>query len=321
MFAIRFKSVFIAITLVLFLSSCLIADEKDNFLEAMKKSNVNAKSIINKNRISFSILTNANPLSPKQELVLKQCIASWQGDTLSMHIVYSYINPPAYYPSEQRIDYNKDGALIIWRTVEKYIQSSPIRNEVLEKSKRFYAYPDGSIKEGNDTTFHYIYPIGKPDSIVEYSHFELVLGKGISQQLKSIYSIEQDSSGKNVKIRAKGLLGEGLEGNWRLLVDPNSDYLIREAEFSADVNGTPLCQVSSSGTISTKDGVAFASKGTLLFGKILQTSVVDVNIVSMNDNDCNDFHQIISKQLDMPMTPGTQIWDFRGKIPNSSIVK
>jgi hypothetical protein len=321
MFTLRSKHIFVAITSVLFLSTCLIADEKNNFLEAMKKSDGRVKNVINKHKISYSMTTYANPLSPNQGLVLKQCEASWLDDTLSMHIVYSYMNPPAYYPSQQRIDYDKDGALIIWRTVEKYIQSSPIRNDVIEKSKRIYAYPDGSIKEGNDTIFKYIYPIGKTDSIVEYSHFELAIGKGISQQLKNISSLELDSSGKNVKVQAKGLLGEGLEGKWILSVDPNSDYLIREAAFIADVNSSPLCQVTSSGTISTKDGVAFASKGNILFGKVLQTSIVDVNIVSMSDNDCNDFRQKISKQLDVPSTPRTQIWDFRGEKPIQSTVK
>jgi hypothetical protein len=310
-------------TLAMFLPSPLVADEKDNFLEAMKKSNDRLKSNINQHQISFSMLTNTNPLSPKQGLALKQCVASWRGDTLSMYIVYSYENPPAYSPSEQPIDYDRDGTLIIWRPVEKYVQFSPTRNEILQKSKRFYAYPDGSIKEGNETTFHLIYPIGKPDSIVEYSHFELAAGRGIPKQLKNISSIEQDASGEKVKIKAKGLLGEGLEGWWALSIDPNSDYLIREASFSADVNSPPICRVLSSGTVSTKDGTAFASKGILIFDKDkgLQTSVDDVNIVSLGDIGCNDFLMKISKQLDMPMPIGSQVWDFRGKTPVRSTVK
>ncbi len=61
----RLKSILTITTIALFLPDRLVAGENNALLDVLKNSENRAKSIVNKHRISYSLLTNANPLNPK----------------------------------------------------------------------------------------------------------------------------------------------------------------------------------------------------------------------------------------------------------------
>lgn len=271
----------------------------------------------------FTIVTNAKPQDPNQGLLAMDCEATWiaQG-SFAMKIVYDYekevpcfvLKSSGCYKS---IEYDQDGNLVLWRTLEKYILSTPDRNDTLKKLKVFFVGPDGQIAKTGDNMLLHQFPIDSPDSMYEFNQFQLATGRGLASNLDIVNSVKSLSSGLT-KVTAYGSYGPGLQGSWELILDPNSDYLVREATLMTGSHDKPTIVIASDGVIR-KDEVKMAKYGTFKYSNILDLSfeVTDISKVV----GTNTLYEEVISRLNSSMPPGSEIIDMRGEKPVRTTVK
>lgn len=279
-------------------------------------------------KISFVITTDNNQFNdPNQGMVFMDCTVTRAEEGHAMKIVNHYEHPPVFavrtkpgdgsHHDYRAFDYNADGNLIVWRTLEKYILSTPDRNDTLEKVRVFFVDPNGQIAETDDNLKLHRWPIGSLDSMYEFRQFQLATGRGFSKRLGAVTSVRTLSSGLT-KVTSLPLHGSGPEGSWELTIDPNSDYLVREATFTPDGADKPTIEVTSTGVIS-KDGIKIAKNGVYKSSSGLELSI-EVNDIS-KVVATNRLYEEVRSYLDGPLPSGAGIIDLRGEKPVRTTVK
>jgi len=273
-------------------------------------------------KISFVITTQDNQFNdPNQGMVFRDCEATWTDQTFAMKITNHYEHPPVFASPGSRgyrpFDYD-DGNLIVWRSLEKYILSATDRNDTIEKVKVFFVNPNGEIlnKGGSNTLLHR-FPVGSPDNMYQFNQFRLAAGRGFSKHLGTVTSVKSLTSGL-MKITSQGSHGSALQGRWELTMDPNSDYLIREATLTMDGMDRPSIVTTSSGIVE-KDGIKLAKYGTYRSASGFELSV-EVTGISKVVGDNKLYEEVLS-HLNSPLPPGSQIMDRRGEKPVRTTVK
>jgi len=270
---------------------------------------------------SFSMSNPASLSDPSQGIVVMDCNAIRTPDgSFAMKAVYSYEKeiPVFVSPESHRyepVDYDKDGNLIVWRTLESYFLSSPSRNELLREVKSFFVSPDGKLtdKGGSNTILHR-YSVGSTATTFRLTQFELATGIGFSKYLSTPKAVKPLSSGL-IELTAVGSMGQGKgEGNnWKLTVEPNTDYLVRKAVFTHAGTNRDLIVVTSSGAVAN-DGLVVAKYGTLNYASPSLELNVEVRSISRVTGANNLFEQNLSR-LDSPLPTGARIYDLRGEEP------
>jgi hypothetical protein len=266
---------------------------------------------------SFVMSKNANLSDPNQGAVMMDCQATWAPDGSSaVKLVYYYEKEiPVYSPPDSgqysSIEYDTDRNLIVWRNIERYTLSLPDRNEALEKIKSFFVNPQGKLTDkGRSNTILYRYPVGSPETTFHLKQFELMTGIGFSKYLSTPKVVKSLSSGL-IELTAEGSFAQG-KGNWKLTLDPNSNYIVRDAVFTADKTNRDLIIVVTSGTV-INDGLMVANHGMLKYPRLLELNV-EVGRISSVTGPNQLFEEVISR-LDTPLPPGAAIYDFRGEKP------
>lgn len=275
-------------------------------------------------KISFVIETQHNQFNdPNQGMVLMDCTVTRTEEGCAMKITNYYEHPPVFAartkPGDgsghdyRDFDYDHDGNLIVWRTMGKYILSTPDRNDTLEKVRVFLVDPNGQIVETGDNIKLHRWPIGSLDSMYEFRQFQLSVGRGFSKHSGAITSIETLPSGYK-KVISKGLGG----GHWELTIDPKSDYLVRKGILTSEWTSEPTIEVTSSGIIE-KNGLRIAKYGTYKSSAMPELSfeVTDISKVVGR----NELYEEVQSRLIEPLPKGAGIIDLRGEKPVRSTVK
>jgi hypothetical protein len=277
---------------------------------------------------TFKILTQSSMFDPNQGLVLKDCAVSWEKNNISMKIVYNYLQEPNYVPpgsmghTYQPIDYDKDKRLIVWRVLEEYIISTPKKTEKLDKAQLLYVSPNGDIikSSGVHTTKHVFPTNGKYDGSSDFQHFLLAAGLSFSDYIDANnINLAKIPNGNFLEINSHGALRKNTKGTgtWKLTVDPNSDFFVREASFTVEGNNRESVEVSTSGIVK-KDGIEYAREGRVVFNGSFVMDYADIDISIRNDQE---LHQEVNRHIEETLAPGSQIIDFSGEKPTSITVK
>jgi hypothetical protein len=274
-------------------------------------------------RISFIVLTQVNPFNdPNQGKVFRDCKTTWTKEgAFAMKIANHYEHPLVFGQIGSRnyraVDYDDKGNLIVWRTLDEYVLCTPDRNDTLEKVRAFLVDPNGQILETSNNTMLYRWPIDKPYSIYQFKYYQFPMGIGFSRHLGTVTSAESLSSGL-VKVTSKGSHAPSVPGAWELTIDPNSDYLVREAFFTMEGQLEPTNVITSSGIIE-KDGIKLAKYGTCKSGNLFEISV-NVTDISKVVGPNKIYDEVLS-HLKEPLPSGTSIVDLRGEKPIRTTVK
>jgi len=271
--------------------------------------------------ISYQVLTKANMFDPNQGLVIMDCTVTRTGQAFAMKITYNYEHPPIFAHlgtrDYQPIDYDQEGNLIVWRTLEKYILFAPDRNDTLKKLMVFFVDPnDQIVKKRNNIGLHR-FSIGDRNNMYEFSQYELATGRGFSKNLGTVTSAKTLPSGL-MKVTSKGSYRRGPQGNWELTLDPNSDNIVREATFIPEWMDRPIVEVTSSGVIE-KDGIKIAKYGTVKFSNVLELSVEVTDISKVVG--ANKLYEEVLSRLTSPLPIGASILDMRSEKPVRTTVK
>ena len=308
---------FVVIAILLFPSTMLVAEISEaELLNLLSKKDLTFNTPGYKT--SFQMAKQANLFDPNQGMVFMDCEVTWITDgTFAMKIKYYYEHPPVFVQlgsgDYRPPDYDEEGNLIVWRSLEKYIVFAPDRNETIEKIKSFFVDPNGKlVNKGGTQTILHRYPPGDRGYTFEFNQFQLATGRGISRRLGAVMSVKSLSSDL-IKATAKGSYGSGIPlGTWELTLDPNSDYLVRRATFTPVGADRPTVAVTSSG-IMMKDGLKIAKYGTFKFSNLLELSVQVTGISKVLGP--NKLYEEVLSHLNSPLPPGSDITDFRGKKP------
>jgi hypothetical protein len=286
-----------------------------DLLQLLREKEQAAKS--NSFTTSFLMSKNARLFHPEQGIVVMDCNATWTPDgSFAMKAVYYYEKEiPVYVPPElgryKSIEYDSDGNLIVRRILQRYFLSSPDRDETLEKIKSFFVSPDGKLtgKGGSNTILHR-YPVGSPETTFRLKQFELATGIGFSKYLSTPKAVKSLSSGLT-ELTAEGSYGKS-KGNWKLTLDPNSDYIVREAIFTGEKTNRDLIVVASSGSVAN-DVLIVAKHGILKHANHLELNIEVRSIYKVTDPN-HLFDEVLSR-LDSPLPAGAAIYDLRGEKP------
>ncbi|RKY29472.1 MAG: hypothetical protein DRP74_08770 [Candidatus Omnitrophota bacterium] len=314
--------IFVAVPILLFPSTTLHAEISETELMNLLREKDQISNTAGYT-ISFVIVRNAKRFDPDQGLVFMNCQVTWtRKDVFAMKISYHYEHPPVFAPigtcDYKAIDYDKEGSLILWRSLEKYVVFAPDRNDKVEKIKSFFVDPNGIlVDKGGTQTILQHFPVGNLNSIYEFNQFQLAAGRELSKELHNIMSIKSLSSGL-VKVTAEGSCGPGLEGHWELMLDPNSDYLARKAVFTIEGMDRPSQVTTSSGVVA-KDEIRLARSGTYKYSTILELSF-EVTDISKVVGENKLYNEVLS-YLNSPLPSGAQIIDRRGEKPIRTTVK
>jgi len=274
--------------------------------------------------IAFIMAKKANMLDPNQGMVFIDCEATFTKDVnFAMKMDYNYQHPPIYTPPESYVykpfDYDEEGNLIVWRRVKTYVLSNPDRNDTLEELEVFFV--DSEVKlvdKGKNTNISLLrFPIGSPDNTYLFDQFKLAIGSGFSEHLGKVVSVKTLPVGF-LEVTSQGSHGPALQGRWELTLDPNSDYLVREATFTMDGMDRPSIVTTSSGVVE-KDGIKLARYGTFKYSNLLDISV-EVTGISKVVGPNKLYDEVLSR-LNAPLPRGSQIMDRRGDKPIISTVE
>jgi len=206
--------VFTMIAVLLFPSTILLAEMSGAELLSLLREK---DHVFNSTgyKFSFVMSMNGDPFDPNQGRVFMDCKATWTTEgSFAMKITNYYEHPPVFAllgsGNYGPIDYDEDGNLIIWRSLEKYILSEPDRNDSIEKIKSFFVAPNSNLvdKGGTQTLLHR-FPIGSRDNMYQFNQFQLAIGQGFSRHLGTVTSIKILSSGL-MKVTSQGSHGSVL---------------------------------------------------------------------------------------------------------------
>ena len=269
-------------------------------------------------KVSFVITQDNQFRDPNQGLVFKYCEATWtERGSFAMKITYHYEHPPVFGPlglhHYQPIDYDKEGNLIVWRSLEKYILFASDRNETIEKIQSFYVDTNGRlVDKGSSKTLLDRFPIGSRTHMYEFNQFKLATGQGFSgyiAAIKSVNSLPSSLTG----VTSQGSFGPSIsQGTWELTLDPNSDFLVREATFTPDGADKSTVQIKSSGIVK-KDELTIAKYGTFKYSDLLEINV-EVADISKVDG-ANTLYEEILSCMNGPLPARSKIIDWRGEKP------
>jgi hypothetical protein len=271
--------------------------------------------------VTFHMRKPARWHDPNQGMVsLDGRAAQSEPRTLAMRIAYRYEKDPSFVSSGSR-DYASadylEGRLIVWRTMEKYVLSSPARNVAIERLKTFLVDPNNRAAPAGENTGVYYWPIGSDDSACEFRQFQHGIGRGYSKHLARVTSTEPADG--LVKMTAEGPYGEGPEGIWELSIDPNSDWIVRSASFRFTGLDKPSVIVTNRGILS-KDDVSIAKYGTYKSTAGLELSI-EVDDLAREPLAVKRLVDEVTAVIDSPLPVGAFIMDMRKSPPVRTTVE
>ncbi|MGA2092868.1 MAG: hypothetical protein ABSH16_05605 [Sedimentisphaerales bacterium] len=303
----------IAIITIIFLPTILLGEVND--MNIKDKMIVLDKELFPSGYIVSFLVTKADNQfnDPNQGKSFNSCEATWPDDgAFAMKIIYNYEHPPVYAPPGKLdynpIDYTKENFLIIWRAMKEYVLCTSNTNDRIVELEKLVIDPNNKVvrKGTNSELTHF--PIDKPYTRYQFKYFQLPMGIGYSKRLETISSVESLPSGL-IELKSIGSFEPSFHGNWDLKLDPNADYLVREAVFTRDNETTPIKIVSTSGVVK-KDKITLAKRGVYksASGFELSVEVEDINKVEGENQLFND----ISSRFQKPLPKGSSITDLRG---------
>lgn len=277
---------------------------------------------------TFKILTEASMSDPNQGRVLKDCAVTWEKNNIWMKMVYNYLQDPVYVPpgsmsyGYQPISYDKDKRLIVWRSLETYIISTPEKTEILDRLQLLYVDPNGAIEKhaGIHNTKHIFPANDQYDGNFDFQHFLLAAGLCFSDYIDANnIELVKTSDGNRIEINSRGTFGKDAKGTWKSTVDPNSDFFVREASFTGEGFNKPSIKMSTSDIVK-KDGLAYAREGHIVFGDSNPTirDYIDIDISVINNQE---LRQEVNQRMEAPLPTGSRIIDFKGGKPTMTTIK
>lgn len=275
---------------------------------------------------TFYVLIPANSSDPNQGLLLEECSATWNKDNIYMKIDYKYLQEPLYFPPNsskvyQPVDYDSNKRLIVWRHLQVYIMSTAEKTERIDELQLLLVSPDGTVEIKGSHTSKDIFP---SNSLVrgdfDFRSFLYATGLNFYDSINKDNAFLENTSNSNFIVNFRGKFGKGSKGIWKLTVDPNEDFFVKDASYTAaldDYNNPaiqPTIRISTSDIVK-KDGLQYARQGRLTH--IYTMDFADINISKKDNLELRE--EVKKRMANLP--PGSRITDFNGIKPTVTTTK
>jgi hypothetical protein len=239
---------FVEVMLVLF--SCPLLYAAPSGSELLSRLRAHDEAFLQAQTLVVHIQTPArrelNQYERGQKLS-KITLTSYQG-AIAYDREISYTDVPAYR-RRRGIDYDEDGRLIVWRdTRERSLIESDFQG-MQRGLTCLLISPDGRITQHRGGPKFYFY---QPSHTIRYFWFWTPIwatGRGFADLLSKVTEVRQAEDGL-ISFSASGFLNLNprVPGVWQMVVDPNADYLVRSASFTASKGSKPDFACTTSGT-------------------------------------------------------------------------
>lgn len=272
---------------------------------------------------TFNTLTRASLFDPNQGSLIKHYSVIWEKSDVKMKIAYHYNQDPVYVPpgsTYKMIDYDEYKRLIVWRLLGTYIILKPEKTERLDIQQKMYVSPDGKIEKstGIHKAKYIFHAKNRVSGNGDFTFFLLATGLGFSDYIDANnIELAKMSDGKHIEINSRGTFGKHSKGKWKLTVDPNTAYFVREASFTGEGLDKPSIKISTS-SIVDKDGLKYAREAHMVGADTFVREYTDIDI-TLKDNQ--ELRQEVLQNIGSPLPPGSEITDFNEGEPNHIRVK
>jgi len=308
------------------ISNCFASDVTSAEIFGSIKNRENVIKSDTYKTATFSLLTQDLKSDPNHGHLLRDCSLVWKKDDTRMKIVYNYRHDPIYISPDskgsQPINYDKDKRRIVWRKVETYIISTSEKIEMLDKLQSMCVSPNGDIEKfpGVFTAKHIFREGSNLSGDGHFKYFLLAAGLSFSNYI-DVNSIDiiKMPNGNSMEINSSGIFRVNTKGRWKLTVDSNEGYFVREASFTMEGLDKPSLELSTSNVIK-KDGLEYARRGRIVFNNEPR-DYRDYEDIDICVKDNQELRQEIEQQLEEPLPVGSQIIDFAGGKPTVTTIK
>ena len=122
---------------------------------------------------------------------------------------------------------------------------------------------------------------------------------------------------KLIEVNSIGNFGKESRGTWKLTVDLNSDFFVKNASYTVEGFSRPSIELSTSDVVK-KNGLEYAREGRIVFSDSSVREYADIDIY-ITDNQ--QLRQEIGQIIGSPLPSGSAIIDFNEGKPIRSTVK
>ncbi|WP_437186905.1 hypothetical protein SH668x_000272 [Planctomicrobium sp. SH668] len=145
------------------------------------------------------------------------------------------------------------------------------------------------------------------------------LGRGFAAHILSVDSVDVRDDGSIVAI-AKGFYVPQMPGTWTLVIEPDTSFLVRDAQFTANGGMSPMFRIATSGTIDGSASHKFAEHATFTeqFGGNDFVNKFEHTLISEDSND--EFYNEVERVFNDELKPRSMVVDARGKSEVTAII-
>lgn len=249
---------------------------------------------------------------------VKLCHYSADKAYRALSVKFEYSSTPPYQPEGvrgyERVSYDDDKNLIVWRSNSKHSVSGPEYNRTFDEQEMLLIDPGGEVTVRGTRLYIYEYPVGSRDSLYEFDQLQMAAGRGFGQFCERVVMEESLEDGRS-RIVATGHYGVGLRGQWTLEIDPATAYLVRHAKLEVEGQPGPSILVETSG-VKEVNGMALAANGLLKY----QLDVEHAYSLSFAVLDCasatdQEHVQSLRDLVSKPFPKGAELIDYTGPKP------
>ena len=275
--------------------------------------------------VVFEISVPFSLLGPDQGLHREKCTFTATRDARAMIVETVYDRDPVYHqPGTGGTDpreFDEQGDLFLSRSVRKQALSAADINIMSDEQEKFRVAPDGTVLKLGRHVQLYRFPIGSPDSVYQFDQFRLAVGRGFAKYLRNVRS-ERVVDDTRLELIAAGRYSSGFTGEWKLLLEEAQDTnLVRQAEFFAEGNPTPIIKIKTSGWLSRGD-IALASQGWISYtGGHDRDFILDVRVLDISTDPDSKQLAELRKLLSAPVPADVTVIDVGAGSPDETTAR
>ncbi len=315
----QWTSIAASSTLLIWASAALYAQPSGaGLLNALRKLDEEATRSLS---LTLRVSIPAHPFDPGQGTVAQSCHVSSDAGTHAINCENANPEKPVYRAPESvgydRVDYDQNDNLILWREVRKHAFSSPALNGVRVQLEMLAVDKAGQISQRVAHNRLQKHNPGDSNSIYDLPQYMMALGRGFSGYVTEIRSVRRQ--GALLQVVAAGHYGPRLSGVWELSLDPAPSYLVRSARFTKAGADAAILLTQSSGAAP---GGAFAASGA--YQRILKPKVIYEVAVQLQQHSPKPDAALFAearKRLEAPLGAGDETIDYTVTPPRRTFVE
>jgi hypothetical protein len=260
-----------------------------------------------------------NIFQPKQGIEVLRGLVVWNTDLCLLDYATFYEHGPVYQPRSGGVSSrDEQGNFLLGRETRRRVISDSERNDAALETEVYVVSPDGEVLRSFTSRVLERYAPWAPDLIYVVPQIMNALGRGFSQRVQDILSIQQTQGTKRLLVRSEERFrGSSAKRSWTLEIDPEAASLVRFAEGFLGESDRPGCRVSNLGQKECP-GLSLAASGTYISGPVGEPSalVAEVQLLSLtrlerSDEAYRSMLKTLEEQIDRPEQRYTEVIDHR----------